>query len=214
MVVASSTLPPSFSLAFKEAGLPVVHTFGRYSASSPVHVVSIDNSHGGKLAAEALAAAGRKSIAFLGGPRDATTTIDRLAGFQAAMKKAKLPIADVIFARKYAYDAGRAAMQAILKRSKIDAVFCGDDVLSMGALSALRDAGVTVPDDISLIGFNDMEMSSWETFNLTTVHQPIEQMVQSSVDLIVAMLDEPDRPIETRLFPCSVVMRGTVAPLR
>nr|MBX2804907.1 substrate-binding domain-containing protein [Hyphomicrobiales bacterium] len=90
------------------------------------------------------------------------------------------------------------------------AYFCGDDVLSIGVLSAINDAGLNVPDDIGLIGLNDMEMAGWENINLTTIRQPINEMIRSSIELIVSILDEPDRYPEARLFTCSVVERGTL----
>jgi DNA-binding LacI/PurR family transcriptional regulator len=116
------------------------------------------------------------------------------------------------FAQEYAYDAGRAEMQRLLAARPAEAYFCGDDVLSIGALSAIRDAGLAVPEDIGIIGLNDMEMARWEHFSLTTIRQPIVQIINSSIELMVAMLDEPDRYPEARLFPCEVVERGTLRP--
>ena len=76
----------------------------------------------------------------------------------------------------------------------------------------MRDAGLKVPQDIGLIGLNDMEMSGWENINLTTIHQPIKQIISSSIELVVAMLDDPDRHPEARLFPSTVIERGTLKP--
>ena len=101
----------------------------------------------------------------------------------------------------------------MLEGEPAEAYFCGDDVLSIGALSAVRDRGLRVPEDIGIIGLNDMEMARWENINLTTIHQPIRQIVRSSIELVVAMLDEPDRYPEARIFPCSVVERGTLRPI-
>ena len=103
-------------------------------------------------------------------------------------------------------------MCRLLDKGPAQAYFCGDDVLSIGALSAIKDAGLSVPQDIGIIGLNDMEMSSWENINLTTLHQPIKQIINSSVELMVAMLDDPDRYPEARLFPCRVIERGTLRP--
>ena len=74
------------------------------------------------------------------------------------------------------------------------------------------DAGLRVPEDIGIIGFNDMEMAGWENINLTTISQPIDRILQSSVDLMVSMLTTPDSPPEVRLFPCQLVERGTLRP--
>jgi len=213
VVVASSTLPPAFAKAFRDAGVPVVHSFGRYSATPFVHVVGIDNVECGRMAARALVERGYDHIAFLGGPESATSTQDRYSGFVSEMASNTAVRFTHSFADAYSFDAGRREMLRLLSGEPAEAYFCGDDVLSIGALSAIQDHGLSVPGDIGIIGLNDMEMSRWENINLTTIHQPIRQIVTSSIELMVAMLSEPDRCPETRIFPCSVVERGTLRPL-
>jgi len=212
VVVASSTLPPDFSIAFREKNLPVVHTFGRHSSSPKVHVVGIDNIEAGRMAARELVARGYRRIGFLGGPQTATSTQDRLTGFAAEISIQPEISLSHSFASAYSFEAGRLEMQNQLKSTPAEAYFCGDDVLSIGALSAITEAGLTVPGDIGIIGLNDMEMSGWQNINLTTIHQPVRQIINSSLELIVAMLDDPDRYPEARLFPCHVVERGTLRP--
>ena len=104
-------------------------------------------------------------------------------------------------------------MTRLLSGQPAEAYFCGDDVLSIGALSAIQTAGLSVPEDVGIIGLNDMEMAGWENINLTTIHQPVQQIINSSVELVVALIDEPDREPETRLFRCRIVERGTLRPL-
>lgn len=116
------------------------------------------------------------------------------------------------FAGAYTFDAGRLEMARLLQKGPAEAYFCGDDVLSMGALSAIRDAGLRVPEDIGLVGLNDMEMAGWAGVDLTTIRQPFPEIVWSSVELIVAMLGDPDRLPEARIHPCRVVERGTLRP--
>lgn len=213
VIVASSTLPPSFAEAFRDAGVPVVHSFGRYTTSPHVHVVGIDNIACGRMAAEALIARGHRSIAFLGGPEKATSTQDRAGGFLDALSRHPEIKVGISYASAYSFDAGRAEMQRLLQNAPAEAYFCGDDVLSIGALSAIRDAGLRVPDDIGIIGLNDMEMSRWENINLTTIRQPVAQIIGASIDLAVETIQNPDRHPETRLFPCRVIERGTLRPV-
>lgn len=214
VVVASSTLPPEFSKAFRDAGVPVVNSFGRFSTSPEVHVVGVDNSECGRMAGRELVRRGYNSVGFLGGPEHATSTIDRFRGFSQELAKHPEVARRHSYAGDYSFEAGRTEMQRIITSGDMaEAYFCGDDVLSIGALSALADAGFDVPKDIGIIGFNDMEMSGWASINLTTIGQPIEQIIHSSVELIVAMLDDPDRYPEVRLFPCKLVERGTLRPV-
>jgi DNA-binding LacI/PurR family transcriptional regulator len=87
VVVASSTLPPGFAKAFRDAGVPVVHSFGRYASSPEVHVVGIDNVECGRMAARELVRRGYRDVAFLGGPESATSTQDRFRGFMEELAR-------------------------------------------------------------------------------------------------------------------------------
>ena len=212
VIVASSTLPPSFAGAFRAAGLPVVHSFGRWTDSPETHVVGIDNVDSGRMAARTLLDRGYRKIAFLGGPESATSTQDRMAGFRMG-----LPVGTPLstsFALTYSFGAGRLEMQRLLADGPpAEAYFCGDDVLSIGVLSALSDAGLSVPGDVGVIGLNDMEMAGWENINLTTIRQPIAEIIDASIELAVLSVEDPDRLPEARLFPCRVTERGTLRPL-
>jgi DNA-binding LacI/PurR family transcriptional regulator len=212
VIVASSHLPVGFARAFRDAGLPVVHAFGRATLSPTVHVVGIDNFEAGAMAAETLIARGYGRIGFMGGPEQASTTQDRLAGFVAAAKaKAVTPL--VSFAGAYSFEAGRAEMARLLRGASAEAYFCGDDVLSIGALSAAQDAGLVVPTDLGIIGLNDMAMACWANIALTTIHQPFEDIVRASIDLIISSFADPGAIPEARLFPCHIVERRTLRPM-
>lgn len=211
-IVASSTLPPEFALAFRDARVPVVHAFGRYSSAPNVHVVTIDNRDAGRLAARTLVARGYTDVGFLGGPEAATSTQDRFAGFTAELAAHPEVRTRHSFAEAYSFDAGRREMLRLLQGSPAQAYFCGDDVLSIGALSAISESGLSCPADIGVIGLNDMEMARWENINLTTLHQPIAQIVTSSIELMLALLKDPERHPEARIFSCPVVERGTLRP--
>ena len=213
VIVASSTLPPSFAEAFKSAGMPVVHSFGRYSTSPHVHVVGINNVACGQLAAAALIARGYRKVAFLGGPEKATSTQDRALGFLSTLSEHPEITVTTSYAKAYSFDAGRAEMSKLLKSPPAEAYFCGDDVLSIGALSAIEEAGLAVPRDIGLIGLNDMEMVGWQNIDLTTTRQPVAEIIGASIELVVGTIEVPDRHPETRLFPCRVIERGTLRPL-
>lgn len=210
VIVASSTLPPSFAQAFKTANLPVVHAFGRHSRASDVHVVGIDNVACGQMAAEALFRRGYRRVGFLGGPESATSTQDRAAGFLRGFEGRPEIGVTLSYATDYTFDAGRAEMQRLLAADPAQAYFCGDDLLAVGALSAIEEAGLHVPQDIGLIGLNDMEMSRWQNIGLTTIRQPVAEIIEAAIDLVVATIEAPDRPAETRLFPCQVIERRTL----
>jgi len=210
VIVASSTLKPSFARAFREAGMPVVHSFGRHTSSPDVHIVGIDNIETGRMAVRALMRHGYRKIGFMGGPQEATSTQDRFKGFvEESANHSALEVSHS-FASAYSFEAGRTEMTRLLANGPAEAYFCGDDVLSFGALSAVQSAGLSVPGDIGLIGLNDMEMAGWANLNLTTIHQPVRHIISASIEMIVTMLADPDRVPEARIFPCRVVERGTL----
>jgi DNA-binding LacI/PurR family transcriptional regulator len=212
VVVASSTLPPGFAKAFRDAGVPVVNSFGRFSATPQVDIVGIDNIECGRMAAREFLARGYRKVAFLGGPKAATSTQDRLKGFLEELSSHPDIVVSHSFATSYSFNAGRTEMLRLLEAPPAEAFFCGDDVLSIGALSAIADKGLRVPDDIGVIGLNDMEMAGWENINLTTIRQPVSEIIKASLELIESMLDGPDHKPESRLFPCKVIERGTLRP--
>ncbi|MDE2447273.1 MAG: LacI family DNA-binding transcriptional regulator, partial [Alphaproteobacteria bacterium] len=107
VIVASSTVSQAFIDGCLAANIPLIHAFGKPSTSSPIHVIGADNEQGGHLAAETLLRLRYKRVAFLGGPRSASSTIDRLKGFRAGLKvKQMSPVAEV-FANSYSHEQGK-----------------------------------------------------------------------------------------------------------
>ncbi|WP_333867507.1 LacI family DNA-binding transcriptional regulator [Cypionkella sp.] len=209
VIVASSHLPQGFARAFQQAGIAVVHAFGRAAAVPDVSVAAIDNVAAGRMAAQALIARGYARIGFLGGPEQASTTQDRMAGFLAEAKHCGAH-ASVSFAAAYSFEAGRAEMARLLAHSPCEAYFLGDDVLALGALAAAQAAAVRVPQDLGILGLNDMAMAAWANVNLSTIHQPFEAIVRGAVDLLIARFANPEAAPEVRIYPCHLVSRATL----
>lgn len=211
VIIASSTLPASLGEACVEAGLPVVLAFGSHRAMPP-HEVGANDEQGGRLAGEALLARGYRSVAFLGGPPAASSTQRRLRGLRTALRKAGQKPAMEVFADSYSHEAGAERMRELIAAGSTDAVFCGDDVLAMGALDACRQAKIAVPGSIGIIGFNDIPMAAWPAYDLTTIRQPLGDIIVSALDMLLEVIDDPRRPPESRLFPCDTIIRGTLRP--
>ena len=212
VIVASSTLKPGFSKAFKDAGFPVVHPFGRHSENPIVDVLGIDNIMAGRMAALTLIARGYSKIAFLGGPQTATTTIDRGKGFLSVIDAHSNCSCSTSFATEYSFEAGRSSMLELMKGKLAEAYFCADDVLSIGALSALQSGGYGVPKDVGIIGLNNMEMASWDNINLTTISNPLPEIISASIDRVSAIVENASIRPEGQLFECKVIERGTLRP--
>jgi len=210
VIIASSTLPDEFIAGCRACGLPLVHAFGRAHPSRAVAVAGVDNVAGGGLAAETLVQRGYRRIAFLGGPASATSTIDRLAGLTKTLRSYGLQPAGTAFGSSYSHETGQALMRDLLSTATFDAVFCGDDILAMGAMDACVEAGIRVPDQIGVIGFNDIAMAAWPSYRLTTIRQPIGDIINVAVDMITVMVESGTITAPSRRFSCSLVERGTL----
>jgi DNA-binding LacI/PurR family transcriptional regulator len=212
VIVASSSLHRKLLRACAVAGLPAVQAFGRAGGRVRANVVAADNVQGGWVAADLFCERGYRRVAFLGGPLSATSTEDRLEGFRQRLRRDGLSPITEVYADSFSYAAGRTFMEALIKRGDIDGVFCGDDILAIGAIDACRGGGKSVPEDIGIVGFDDMPMASWTAYDLTTVRQPVADIIGTAIDLIVSAVEEPSRAAPSRLFPCEAVVRGTLRP--
>jgi len=215
----SSVLPTIFAEVCVKAKLPAAIMFGRADLNGPtnvaINVVTADNYNGGKMGVELLLEHGYKKIAFLGGPINATTTIDRKQSTIETLHKNGLELAAIEHCDTYSYGSGRRKSLELLRDNPdIDAVFCGDDILAIATLDSAREIGIRCPEDLGVLGFNDMSMASWGAYNLTTIQQPIKEMVFAAVDIIIDRIEQPHLPTEKRLLPCKPVKRGTLKDMK
>jgi DNA-binding LacI/PurR family transcriptional regulator len=152
--------------------------------------VDVDNSSGACQAVQYLLARGRRKVATVAGPQDMEVGRARLAGYREAV-----PGPGLIEYGDFSEAGGIAAMRALLTREPdIDAVFAASDLMASGALRALREAGLRVPVDVALIGFEDAPVARQTEPPLTTVHQPVEEMGRRMAELLMARIGR--RPVE------------------
>ncbi|SDS35403.1 LacI family DNA-binding transcriptional regulator [Microlunatus soli] len=171
--------------------------------------ISTDNVAGGALVADRFAAAGRRP-AFIGGPADASTSRQRLTGFRARLTElgAALPPAPWEIG-DYTHDSAYRAMQRIIAEDAADAVFCANDVVAVGALDAAREVGARVPDDLWIIGYDDIALASWTSIDLSTVRQDARRMARDGARMLLERIRSPSSPVQhVRLEP-ELVTRGT-----
>ena len=191
IVTASARLEPSRAVAraCAKAGIPAV-LYNRVLPDLRAPAVVCANRAGGRLVADLLLRAGHRRFAFIGGPEETSTNTDRRDGFAARLAEAGLP-PPALATGRYAYEAGQAAMLDLAARGvPPDALFCTNDLLAIGAMDAARrDLGLRVPEDLSVVGFDDVPMAAWESYALTTVAQRIGVMAARAMDLAEAAMD-------------------------
>ena len=190
-------------------GVPVV-CCGRPTAPSDraIPYVDADNLGGATAAVRHLIGTGRRRIAAIAGPQDMIAAVDRLAGYRATVRAAGLP--EHVAIGDFTRESGVRAMRRLIADDPgLDAVFAASDMMAHGALEALRDAGRQVPQDVALIGFDDVEISRYSDPQLTTVRQPIVEIGRTLARQILALVDgRADVPPSVEL-PTELVIRGS-----
>jgi LacI family transcriptional regulator len=180
----------------------------------PCDACVVDNVAGARLAAEALVRLGHTQIAALFGPATTSTGRDREAGFRAVLKEAGIALPNArVRSGPFDFAYGHAGVAELLE-SGPTAIFCANDVVALGAYNAVRGLGVRVPEDLTLIGFDDIAVAAWEVFQLTTVRQDIDRMVQVVADMVLERIDAPGRPPDQVVLSPTLVKRATHGPPR
>ncbi|WP_433271893.1 LacI family DNA-binding transcriptional regulator [Actinosynnema sp. CS-041913] len=191
-----------------DAGLPTV-VGGRPLGAGGVPYVDSDNFNGALEAARYLASSGRKRIATIAGPRDMAVGMDRLSGWKRGLGQARLA-ADLVAYGDFTPDSGAAAMAELLAREPdLDAVFVGADIMALGALQTLHAHGRRVPEDVAVVGFDDLVIASTAAPPLTTVRQDVEQLGRTMTWRLMAELAGEENLPPFLLLPTSMVTRSS-----
>ncbi len=196
-----------------EAGVPCV-IIDRDLGNRPVDQVLVDNQQGGYLAGRYLVEQGHQHIACILGPSVVTPSAGRFAGFERALAEMDpnlVPVANLVSNGRY--DGGEAAVHELLHRGvHVTALFVFNDLVAIGAHGALRRAGLRVPEDISLVGFDDVTIASAVYPSLTTIAQPITEMAQLSVRLLLNRMIDHDAPYARVVLSTRLIERESCAP--
>ena len=161
--------------------------------------VTSDNATGGRLVADHLVDLGHRRIGLVGGPLDNPSIVARERGFR-----------DGLAARGLALD------DALVRRGPVDpptAVFCVSDYVAMGVCDAAARLRRRVPDDVQVVGYNDLEFAGWSMFDLTTVRQPLDEMARTAARTLLARIEGDDGPPVHRSFDVELVRRGSTQDL-
>lgn len=208
-------------IAFVAAGGTIDHISQLLDRKIPVVVVDreikglkadcvlTDNLDGGYQATAHLLALGHRRIGCILGPSDLTPSADRVTGYRQAMAETGLEPPDEWLRRgDFRCQSGYDAMRGFLALpEQPTAVFACNDLMAIGALCAIREAGLRVPDDVALVGFDDIALASFTTPRLTTIAQPKQEMGRLAAELLVDRIQNKERPPERRLLSTRLVIR-------
>ncbi|MEE8567689.1 MAG: substrate-binding domain-containing protein, partial [Anaerolineales bacterium] len=209
IIVTSATLTSTLADECESYGTPVV-LFNRYPLHGNLNAVTSDNEGGGRIVADALLDGGHNRIAYMAGQEGSSTNRDREKGFTERL----LERGSHVFAREsgdYYYNSGYKAAQRLLSNEKKpDAIFCANDLMAMATMDvARRHFDLEVPDDLSIIGFDDIPMASWPTYSLTTLHQPVREMVNATIDILIDTVHEVRSEGIVRMYAGELIDRGS-----
>lgn len=196
---------------FRSSGIATV-LVDRFSADGAFSSVSVDSVAGGRLAVEHLIDAGRRRIAFVGGPFDMRQVTDRLAGARSAAENAATRVAlEVIATAAMTVEEGVAAGARLLARPRRewpDALFAANDLLALGLLQSLvLDGRLLVPDEIALIGFDDIPFAAAAAVPLSSVRQPSRMIGRTALRILLEEASDADSIPRQTVFPPELVVR-------
>jgi LacI family transcriptional regulator len=188
--------------------LPMV-LIGSHGAADGKPSFIIDNFCGAFAITEHLFSSGRSRVAFVAGPVDNLEAGERLRGYRAAVER--LAAAERIVEGDFSEESGRRAAEELIRAQRPEAIFCANDMMAVGCLEALRDAGIAVPHDIALAGFDDIPIARYVNPPLTTAAVPIAEIGRQALECCAqAIAGAEDN--QQRTFKPQLVIRASSEP--
>jgi DNA-binding LacI/PurR family transcriptional regulator len=196
--------------ALTEAGIPTVLS-GRPRPGERLPYVDADNRGGARAATSHLLSAGRGKVATITGPLDMTVGVDRFEGYADALRDSGQRLRKGLVEHgDFSKEAGARGMKALLRRHPaLDGVFVANDPMAIGALETLQSLGRRVPDDVAVIGFDDVEDAASTNPPLTTVRQPLEVMTEAMAELLLRRIDDAGVDDEFVVCPTRLIHRAS-----
>ncbi|MGJ8530176.1 LacI family DNA-binding transcriptional regulator [Maritalea sp.] len=209
IVAASVALSSELAERCQAAGIPVV-LFNRSQDDDRLSAVTSDNFSGGRKVAEFLVAGGHRRMAYIAGWEGASTQRDRELGFKSGLDEAN----HQTFIRavgNYTSESAKEATRELFKGpGRPDAVFVANDHMAFIVMDVLRfELGLSLPDDVSVVGYDDVPLASWPAYNLTTVRQPANRMVQETVDILMNTINDGETLPKRVAIDGPLIVRGS-----
>lgn len=177
-------------------------------------LISIDHEYGAWLATRHLLELGHRQIACIAGPQRAAVTAMRLAGYRRALQQAGVTaMPQWALYSDFTSQAGYQAAAGLLASEQPTAIFAGNDMIGIGVLRAAAERGISVPQALSVIGFDDVQLSRYVYPALTTVGQSIMQLGEAAAERLLLRIANPAELVEKRLIRPAVVVRESTAPV-
>lgn len=209
LIVPSNSQPDAY-VSLGRAGIPVV-AIDRSPVGLDVDLVTVTNEEGAHAAVAHLCAVGWKRIGLIAGPSHLNVAQEREHGYERALREAGMAVDPGIVRRAdFKEQGGYDAMRSLLDLAhRPTAVFVANNLMAMGALHAIGDAGLKIPEDIGIVSFDDVPWGAWLQPPLTVVDQPAYDLGASAARLLLGRLREPHRPIRKLVLQTRLVVRAS-----
>jgi LacI family xylobiose transport system transcriptional regulator len=216
VVLVFSAIPDQYREVLKARSIPFVIIDPAGDPTPDVPSVGSANWSGGLMATRHLIELGHRRIAVISGPDDMMCSHARIDGFRSAMTAAGLPIdSDWIRFGDFHTSGGRLHGQDLLDRDdRPTAIFAGSDLQALGVLEAMRQLGLRAPDDVSIVGYDDIPLATWVSPRLTTVHQPLRRMAEEATRLVIRLREGVETGVTRLDLATDLVVRESTAPPR
>ena len=213
IITASVGISDEITNRCEDAGIPMV-LFNRGQDDERLSSVTSANVDGGRLIAEFLIAGGHRRIAHIAGWTGASTGRDRRDGFLSGLAAAGIDPVAVLDGNFRREDAAKAASAMFEDGAHPDAIFVGNDHMACAVMDELRGSlGLRVPEDVSVVGYDDVPLAAWGAYELTTWRQPSNRMVEATVELLLGQIDDPNRRSEKREISGRLIVRSSARVL-
>ena len=216
-IVDGLVLPRDRIAAFVSGGFPIV-SLDRNVDFPNVPLVQVNNARGARLATEHLLDLGHRRVAHVSGADGLRISEERLAGYVDALREAGIePDPRLIAAGRFSEEGGAAAAELLLARGgDFTALFAANDMSAIGAIKTLEDRGLRIPDDVSVVGFDDLRLSAYVSPALTTVRQPAYEMSYRAAELLFELIETGKRRRRSAnvVFEPELIVRSSSAPRR
>ena len=213
IIVASASLSSSLSEQCARADIPVV-MFNRVDDSTYAHSVTSHNYKGGYDIADYLVKCGHKQISYIAGWEGASTQRDRERGFHDGLAAHSVSIHSRAVGNYNHDDTIKATRMIFETDDRPDAVFVCNDHMAFAAMDVIRyEYGLSIPDDVAVIGYDDVPPASWPSYSLTTMRQPTNKMVEACVSILMARINGDDMPLQATVIESPLIIRGSTKPL-
>lgn len=213
LVLLSSGSNEHLYALLSTAPVPVV-LVDREIEGIPADFVQVDHERGGYLGGLHLTGLGHRCIAVIVGPTDLAVNAQRLAGFRRILDETNTPLdPDLIIATDFTSKGGYEAMRLIIEMGRHPtAVFADNDLIAIGVICAAEEAGLRIPEDLSVVGFDDIALAAYTNPPLTTVRQPKHEIGTTTAQLLIERIADPGRPFQRVILEPEFCLRKTTAP--